>query len=230
MLTAAQKKDREIDSLSRLIPSLTGTNRYYTETSLLILRYYSLGKQQEAKNLLSKYLAEAKTENSLYGFGALYNTKSTILYYESKFDSSLYFLKKALLIRKEIHDTIGTLKILSNLGGIEYMLNNYKKSLEYYEEGLKMENDLHFDEGKYISLNNLGAIHNTLKLNDKAYLYYRKAEKFNIKEKADEDLVNTYDGLARVFKDKKDLDSALYFAQKGSELAAKINNPLYLAY
>ncbi len=113
----AQPKNREIDSLENLLPGLIGTNRYYTEKSLIILKYYSLGFQDKAKQILVKALDETNREQSKFGFGTLYNTKSNIFYYESKFDSSLFYLEKALAIRQDIKDTIGTLKILSNLGG-----------------------------------------------------------------------------------------------------------------
>ncbi len=96
--------------------------------------------------------------------------------------------------------------------------------------GLNKESELNFREGQYISLNNLGTIHNSLKLNDKAYMYFKKAEKYSIETKAFEELVIAYDGISRVFKDRKNIDSALVYAEKATELASTINNPLYLAY
>lgn len=230
LLGTGQEKNRVIDSLERLIPTLKDSNRIFAEKATLLLKYYTSGDQIKAADTLSKTFAEAEKQNSEFGLGAMYNAKGTLYYYESKFDSAKYCFEKAIELRKKVKDNEGALKSLSNLAGMYYMRNEYKKSLSLYEEGLKMESNLNYEEGELIRLNNIGYIHNTLKIYDKALLYFRKAEKSLRRKNNFSDLIYTYDGISLTYKDLNIMDSALYYANKAKDLAIRTNEQFSLSY
>jgi serine phosphatase RsbU (regulator of sigma subunit)/tetratricopeptide (TPR) repeat protein len=226
----AQKKSRVIDSLENLISGLKDQNQLFTEKAVLLLKYYTAGDQAKAKELFDKLSDEAKRLKSDFGLGVVYNTQGVLYYYQNNFDSSLYYLQKALDIRKKINDKKGIVKGLSNIAGIYFLLNEHKKSLQVYEEGLKLETDLGFKEGEYMSLNNLGSIHSRLKVYDKALIYFRKAEKQHREKNNLDDLIYTYDGIATLYHDQQKHDSAIFYALKSLKLCEEINEQHSLSY
>lgn len=226
----SQSSKRFIDSLKTRINTLTNPKEIVNEKVNLLLKYYTTGNQNKAKVLLADLQKEQVEKKSDYGIAAVNNAKGILFYYESDFDSSLYYLEKALELRRKVNDSIGIVKTISNIGGIHFLRYEYKKALQYYEEGLKLESQFGYEEGEYISLNNLGTIHNSLKIYEKALVYLRKAEKRHLKNNTLDDLIYTYDNFSEVYKDMKQLDSALYYALKSKDLSIQLNEQHSLSY
>lgn len=225
-----QNKNRVIDSLENRIKTLTDSKEIFSEKSSLLLKYYTTGNHDKARDILNETYRDAVSQKSDYGMAAYYNTKAILLSYEANFDSSLYYFEKALEIRKKLKDDKGVLRSLSNLGTIHNKRKEYKKAIDYFEEALKLETEMGFEEGKHIALNSLGTIYFDLKMYDKALFYFRKAQQQHIKNNDEEKLMSSYDGFRLVYKDIKKFDSALYYANKSKDLAIKLNDQRILSY
>ena len=224
-----QENTPAIDSIESLIKNTKDKDRVLVEKAALILKYYTSGQVEKSDRLCRETLSEAIRLNSQPGISAVYHTKGTLFYYTSQFDSALFYLEKALAIRKQINDNNGILKSTANIGAIYYMLSDYKKALRYFEEVMKKESELNYEEGEHLSINNLGIIYLTLNMHRKALHYFKKAEKIYSK-KSKGDLIYTYDGISQVYKALNKCDSALYYGFKSKDLAVELDEEASLGY
>ena len=226
----AQNNKRDIDSIENRIKMLSDKNEILIDKAGLVMNYFSSGDQKKANQLYQQTLNEALTQGSDLGLGALYHCKGNLFYYESQFDSALYYFEKALVYRKKSGDNVGILKTTGNIGSIYFMMTNYKQALIYYEATQKKEAELKYEEGKYFSINNLGYIYARLRMYTKALHYFKKAEGVYLKNSKNDQLIFTYDGLSTVYKELDKPDSALYFEFKSKDLSEITNDQTSLNY
>lgn len=229
-LFKAQKPERFIDSLQQKINTESSTAVRLELQATLLLKYYTTGNTAKALSFYNTAIQKASGPEFEKAKAMLLHTRGVIFYYESRFDSALFYFERALEIRTHIADNEGILKSTSNIGSIYYMMGNHKKALYYYEIGQKKESELNYPEGEYISINNLGYIHHSLKLHDIALAYFRKAEKLYSSQKKSAELVYTYDGLFNVFADLKQSDSAMKYAARSKSLALAAGELASAAY
>lgn len=229
-LLSGQSTKRDLDSVQAIIDNTKRADRIAAEKAVLSLKYYTSGNQKKSESLYREAIKIALSAKADSGLAMAYHVRGTMFYYETKYDSALSYLERALTIRKRIKDNIGILKTTLNIGSMYYMFGDLQKALTYYEEVQKKEAELHFDEGTYFSINNVGYIYQRLKMPEKAKIYFRKAEKINIKNNKKNDLIFSYDGLSDVYHDLKKNDSALYYAFKSLKFSEEQNDLRALSY
>ena len=228
LIVYSQKNKRDIDSIERIIKTSTDKDRILSEKAALVTELYSQGEQEKSESLYKDAFKEASALNSQMGLGALYHARGNLFYYQSNFDSALFYFEKALVIRKKIKDDVGILKTTGNIGSIYYLFGDHKKALIYYEEALKKEAELGYEEGKYVYISNLGSLYYSLKMYDRSLFYFLKSEKRYSKSPGK--LIFVYSGVANIYKDLNKLDSATYFIFKAKDIAESVGDERSFAY
>jgi serine phosphatase RsbU (regulator of sigma subunit) len=223
-------QNRFIDSLQQLINNAETEEEALVQKANLVVKYFTSGEIKKQRKLYNEAIRQARTLNSPRALGHLYKTRGILLYYESKFDSALFYFDKSLSLMQEANDKVGILKATSNIGAIYYMRMDYQKALEYFDRGLKLEVELNYREGEHVSLNNVATIYLTMKMYDNAMRYFRKAEKILLETQGTGDLAFTYDGLATLYMEEKKFDSAMYYARKCLAISESLEDKSAIAY
>jgi signal transduction histidine kinase len=123
---------------------------------------------------------------------------------------------------KSLDDTIGKIRVLTNLGITYRLLHDYNKAFDYYKSAEKLAQNTNTD---YLATiyNSLGSYYWFQKENDSALIYYKKAMKFKpINLSLQERRCAILNNIGNVFRDTKKLDSALYYYRQSIELSKSL--------
>ncbi len=114
----------------------------------------SLLKQQnipEALNVAEKALTKAEDEYGFYHPAVLNSLQIKAMIYQVQADylNAEFTYKEALSLSKEIsgENSLDSLKIMNNLGGIKYFQNQYEQALSFYKQSFSIaEKELGSDD------------------------------------------------------------------------------------
>ncbi|MDQ3046956.1 MAG: tetratricopeptide repeat protein [Bacteroidota bacterium] len=118
----------DIDSLEKVLPSLSAENKPKAELEL-IRNYQVAGKYSIALDLIEKCLRSAESRNDQKTIADATCFKGMILYYSSKYELSIRTLDTAFIIAEKNKYTSGMAKALCNRAKSMAALNEYDKAL-----------------------------------------------------------------------------------------------------
>ncbi|MEO5582879.1 MAG: tetratricopeptide repeat protein [Saprospiraceae bacterium] len=128
-------------------------------------------------------------------------------------DSSRYYGYMAMNLSKQIKYTKGELSALISLGASYKLNGDFPKSLELLFNALKIAEDKNFPEENGTCLDGIGIIYAQLNDYDNAIKYFKKAVQVYNSIPNEERVANIQVGIARNFRKKNQLDSALFYIQ-----------------
>jgi len=219
-----QNDTRIFDSLNAIVSSNKDPKTVINAKSELVLKYFLSGNKRKAIKLYNETLKEATAAQDFDGISFLYNNYANCLYNSNLIDSAKAYYMKAFTLTEKTKNKKLKLKLISNLGSIEYMNSNFKQAMDFYEKGLKLESDLKLEEGTYISINNIGFVYYALEIPKMAHKYFLKAERINKKNNNLNSLYYSYTGLSTTYHKLNNNDSAILYAKKSLELAQQLND------
>ncbi len=142
----------------------------------------------------------------------------------SKYDSSLFFFRKALQNVKVEDET--TAEINMGIGGVYYYQNIVDSALRYFVKAAEGFENLGLKKRMAAAYSNLGIIMNATGRDEKALDYFRKAlnyaSEYNLLNVELPTLIN----LAVLYENRENYDSALYYAKTCYDVS-KENNMTY---
>jgi signal transduction histidine kinase/Flp pilus assembly protein TadD len=122
--------------------------------------------------------------------------------------------QEALVMRRKLNDTEGIALSLQNIGTIYVQKKEYEKALSHFQEALDLHKQLKNSYrivGSYIEISNIQMILNHFNEAEKMLL---EAEKLAIQINANDYLINIYEKLNTLSKEKKDFQAALHYNEK----------------
>ena len=224
----AQPNQREMDSLQTIVTTETQAEKVQDAQAALVILYYRNGESDKALNLYYSTLQAAGSIHNLKALGQLYHNMGILQFYNYQIDSAIHYFRRALRMRAQSGDYIGMLKTISNLASNYFMQSDFKQALQYYKVGMELENALGYGEGEYIDLKNMAIAYRYLKLYNKALVIYRKS--LRAPKLSTKNYYTIYSGMAFVFKDLQQHDSAYIYVNRSHHAALQLNDSLEMAY
>ena len=145
-------------------------------------------------------------------------------YYQSKYDSTLFYWKKTLQIRKELHGEKHTYVAsnYNNIGLVYWNKNQYDLALEYQFKSLKIRKEILSEKHNDVATSyyNIGLIYWNKNQYDLALQYQFKALQIR-KELLDEkhtDVADNYTSIGLIYWNKNQYDLALQYHFKALQI------------
>ncbi len=177
------------------------------------------GKQNEAENNVREAIDLIKKCNRKSSLFTLYNHLGLLLSDKGQLPASLESYQNADRIAKELNDNAGMAMIAMNTGILFNSHGEADKAISYYQKALTL-----IDSVKQLKLlaacyNNMGSYYNgKINMPSKALEYYKRA--LNLKAILNDEygVAMGYDNIGSAFQTMRQIDSALFYINKGIEL------------
>lgn len=154
----------------------------------------------------------------------LYNQLGRIYRASNNYKAAINAFDEALKISKKLKDSI---IILNNKANIYKDMEEYKLAIDQYsilyEKSLKLNNELQLT----LVLDNLGSVQSKI-FSPKALGNLNKALKIRVEENYLAGMYSSYRNLAYYYLEREDKTKALFYANKGLDVAEKINSSSYI--
>ncbi len=219
----------KIDSLKEKI-SIEKNDTSKIRLNLNIAYEYSTIKDfTKSKQIYLDAIKESYQENYVYGvisgnygIGRLYKQ-------QNEFDSSLYYLQKALPICKKTIYLSRQIDILSNIASVYYRMGIYSKSCEYFLEAANVSEKL--GNKIYVAgyLGNAGAIFQDIKEPQKAIFYINKALAINREIDSKQGIAINLVCLGNAYMDLKQNQKALELNLEALKINEQLADSNYLS-
>ncbi|MCC6372196.1 MAG: tetratricopeptide repeat-containing sensor histidine kinase [Bacteroidia bacterium] len=175
--------------------------------SAIILQKQGAQLAQEL-NLLER---EANAYNSI---GSLYHRKGDAF-------NAIQWLEKSLKAYSKIKDSVGIMKLTTNLGALNNDFGDPDQAISYYRQALSMGKRFNDVINQSATLTNLAICLDKQGKIDSALYYYHQAIKMLVGTNNYEGLGTSYCNIGNIYYDKKDFKEALKFHQMGLETYLK---------
>lgn len=145
----------------------------------------------------------------------------------SNYDQAAIYFFEALRLAEELDDKNTQARTKNYLATVYNYQSQFDLSIKYYKEALTLVSELNFNPGVSAITTNLGDTYLSLKKYDSAIIYQQRALKI---KKELGDMLGTgrvYNNLGNIFispSPLQNLDSGLFYYQKGFEIANEVNN------
>ncbi|MFI5154264.1 MAG: ATP-binding protein [Chitinophagales bacterium] len=160
-------------------------------------------------------------------------TQQLASYYSfNQTDSSIFYAKKTLELADKLNDTLAKFKCLNSVLLANNLVGNYSAALKIAYEMLRVAEQLQNNREKSLvtAHHMIGLVNREMGYNNIAYEQLREA--IQLREQSLDPTIDNntaYSQMALVFLERKKLDSALFYAQKGVDLdvlenAGRTNN------
>ncbi len=211
---AYQDNNNNVTALNiykEILPSFAPDTDEYAKILLLIAHSnVHLDRTPEATKLALQALDLATKYNEKSLMASANNVLSYIYYKTNDYDKALDYLKKSIVIQRQIKDSANLSASYNNIAIIYKQLGDLNKALAYNKQSYQISERLQDYIGMGKSYSNIGRIYELLDQKDKALQYYKKAinnnEKYNIKNSI------PYKNTGDVYLIKQSFDSAhIYF-------------------
>lgn len=166
----------------------------------------------------------AEKGNDLVITGTLYRTLGVAYYMVSKYDTALIHLNYALKLAEKAKNEMLKAQVFSAVANLYNVTGEYPKAMEYYLKALPVFEKAGRKDRVRVILGNIGALNNAMQNFDEAEKYFMQSMK--ISEELDDKpgLAQAYDGLNRIYIQRKDYKKAMDFAVKAADLCHETGN------
>ena len=167
-------QSKSFDSLLNI--SKTGQPKQQVDALNALAKLVVYDKPEEAKQYAQVSINIAKAISYDDGLGDAYNRIGIAYDVSGKYDSSIFFYEKALLIYNRLKNMKGRGSALNNLGLIYWNLADYDKALQYFFDALKDFEEIGDSRFTANALNNIGLVYEENNKLRQALIYHHKAE------------------------------------------------------
>nr|WP_230080327.1 sensor histidine kinase [Winogradskyella marina] len=198
------------------------TNLYYTHLHGLASTYITLGKTEEALDLLEKCIKNSNDEELILGsyinLGSIYSS-------QSKYKLSNTYLQKAReMCEKNTHRKQALVNVIINIGDNYLSIGDMDKALSFYDEAKKISTENRSYNLELIVLGKIGTILYNEKRDSEALLIFSNAliKAINLGNLDIE--MNSYLMLEKLSKRKGDYRSAYNYGKHYYKIKDSIEN------
>lgn len=185
-----------------------GLSQEYNNIGIVYTRLGNIDKAIESYKASISFLS---TVGDKYMMASAYNNLGSAMREKKEYELSLSYYQKSLQLSKEMNQTRGIAYNLVGIAGIYEIKKEYKKALDNYAEGYKlheltsnrrdMANCQLLMAGCYLEMGQLPEAENT----------YLKSLALSKETKAKDLVSQCYQGLARLYKLKKDFKNSYQY-------------------
>lgn len=176
---------------------------------------------------LSKCLSALEIAGSIHNKpleGGLNNLIGIIYSYDAKYDLSLSYLNRAMLLAEEQNDKVLMQKVYSNIG-LNYMQQgNQLKSIEFSLKAIKLLEAMGSVNGLGTVYANISSSYYNVKMADKALIYADSALKYFKIVNQTTGIANIYNTYGVIYADRKQYAKALDFYSKSLKIKQSIHD------
>ncbi|MEO9964345.1 MAG: tetratricopeptide repeat protein [Reichenbachiella sp.] len=197
--------------------------------ALVVQSSYYLNKAQlDSSEILFTKAEEIYQKNDLFGdtiqskYHYLFLTKGAWNIYKRNFDQAEKLLTNGAELFLEEGDNKRYIHCLNSLGRINGMKGNYAEALDYFLTAYDRTENVESLNASVV-LGNIALCYKHLGHIEKATQYFRDGLKLDIKN-GWRSQMNKFNGLATIYKELDNLDSAIYYDKKAFEAAQKFGN------
>ncbi|MDW3210785.1 MAG: tetratricopeptide repeat protein [Reichenbachiella sp.] len=197
--------------------------------SLVVQSSYYLNKAQlDSCEILFSKAEEIYQKNNLFGdtiqskYHYLFLTKGAWSIYKRNFDEAERLLQRGMKMFDQEGDTMRYRHCLNSLGRINGMKGNFSEALDYFLKAYDLSESKESLNASVV-LGNIALCYKHMGHVEKAAQYFRDGLKLDLKN-GWRSQMNKYNGLATIYKQLNNLDSAIYFDKKAFEAAQKFGN------
>lgn len=200
------------------------------EDSLQIISLLDKGYEQEGENpqkAIETYRTAFEKSIQSHYYKEAFNALHYIGIVQSdlgRYDSAIYYYKKAEPYAKKASYERGEAMTFSNLGNVYQFTGQYDKAISHYLQGIKLFEKIKDSVALTLGYHNLSALYDNTYNNDNTELNYLKlALRFvgdNLSEKS-----LLYNDIGKNFIKKSNRDSAFYYLSEAEKIATEIDDP-----
>lgn len=153
------------------------------------------------------------------------NNLTGIIYtYDGKYDLSLDFLNRAMVIAQELQDKALIAKVFTNIG-LNYMQQgNQLKAIDASLKAAKILEGINILQGLGNVYANISSSYYNIKMEDKALIYADSALKYFKIENKTTGIANIYNTYGVIYSDKKLFTKSLFYYSKSLKIKQAIND------
>jgi len=200
------------DSLEALLPGAKGEERLHVIDRLLVYTIYN--DLDTSCYYANKLLKEAKELNNIKYESLAYSWLTVYSYFKGDYYKGESYIKKAIQIQEEIHDTIDLGNSYINLVMIYAETGRYKKAIESSFKALSLFKAIHNEHGIIVANGNIGIMYNKLEDYDNAVKYLKKTSALMKKYKEFTNLGELYNNMGLSYYHMNKSDSAIVYYNK----------------
>ncbi len=217
----------ERDSLERILPASKGESRL--EILNQLVEIYLLEDEPFAKERALEALSLSESIPKANGRSRAILNLGNYFYYQSQYDSSIYYHRMALSNSEENRDSLGKAQALNGLGVLFDVIGQPDSALNFYFEALAIHESLQNDAGISNSLSNIAYTHQTQGNDEEAIRYFNRCleidQKMGNKNLMATDLSNLGGMYTRIGQPQQ----ALNFHQRALNIRRESNSPAAIA-
>lgn len=202
--------------------ALADDDSSYVSTFLLDIGYYHKfkGQYQKALNELSRARIISETKGYTKTLSNIYTGLGAVYHDLGFYDKALEYNSKSLNIKEQLGlvSEVGT--SYNNIGLIFYKIDDHEKAIEYYKKSLKIKLESGDTSRCILTYINIGLAYSESDEREKrnqAIDNFKIANTLAIKYNQKYRLGYSYNGLANVFIQNGDYDSAKYYLNLSTE-------------
>jgi len=178
----------------------------------------------KAKQFALTGLALAEKANDLVMTGTLYRNLGVAYYMVSKYDTALIHFNHAMSLAEKANNSLLKAQVFGAMANLYNVTGDYPKALNYYLKALPIfEKEGRKDRVRVI-VGNIGSLNNAMQNFDEAEKYFLLSMKLSDELNDQAGKAQAYDGLNRIYIQRKDYKKALEYAQKAADISHNIGN------
>ncbi|HTF04388.1 MAG TPA: tetratricopeptide repeat protein [Bacteroidia bacterium] len=222
------------DAYDTALTYLLKAARYFDESNAPKQKYscytnigsvhLEMGDTDQAMHYFSQALAISDSIQHKRGIAISHNNIAEVFIKEGKYDSALVSLNRALVLKEELGDTNSIAITLDLIGRAFYLRKNFPEAERFYLRAQELKNTQENPKGKATGLNNLGELYSTWGKNDLALEKLNEGRVILESIGAKSILLENYALSADVLRAQGNLEGALEFHEKHSELMDHVMN------
>jgi signal transduction histidine kinase/tetratricopeptide (TPR) repeat protein len=182
--------------------------------------FVNMGNYPKALEIYLQVLRIAGELKDDVSIGSALNSLSDVYFFQGDIKRSVDYSQRGIAIYKKLKDSSGLSVVLTNLGDTYEKNNQLDSGLYYTMRSYLIKRSL--KNGSNLigtCLNNLGNVFLKLGKADSAMMYYKLGLPYIKRDNEDNGLCETYLGMARIFLQKNNTDSCLYYAGLSFDIA-----------
>ncbi|MBT6767163.1 MAG: tetratricopeptide repeat-containing sensor histidine kinase, partial [Prolixibacteraceae bacterium] len=197
---------------------------------LQIARSYNLNSSDREKSV-EFYSQALQFETNNFKRAVILDTIGLYNWQLGNFDEAIVHYNEALVLFADLKDSTWLGKVNNNIASANWGLGNSNEALKYYQEGLKIRRAINDLKGVSNIQNNIGLIYQDWGLYDDALKWHNEALGIAMDLRESDAITYSYTNVGKCYEGKKDLDTALYYYEKGHKnLVAKDKNSRSISF
>jgi two-component system, NarL family, sensor kinase len=225
MFTSARiASAQKLDSLENILKSKTLQNTERIKVYDDLSWGYLSSDFDKSKHYALAGIALASKEKDLVMTGTFYRNLGVAYYMVSKHDTALIHLNHAMKLAVKANNSLLKAQVFGAMANVYNLTGDYPKALNYYLKALPIfEKEGRRDRVRVI-LGNIGSLNNAMQNYDEAEKYFRQSKKLSEELNDQAGLAQAYDGLNRIYINRRDYGKALEYATKAADISHATGN------